>query len=195
MTLRSSAIYHAKQAMTLSRLNGLSNPALSRFETENGTRWRFDYQAHDGARYVVILKSASDYREHGGAVDATMTKEANAAPAPAPVAEEGVEIGETGPDWEPTAATRYYAQRGENGPFEFGPTPEAALAALNAKAPAPVAPVAPVARVAAPVARVVGLVPMVALSAFLSREIERADWAADVIDSADWMADDSASLF
>jgi hypothetical protein len=40
----------------------------------------------------------------------------------------GIEYGETGPDWEPTDATRYYAQRGKV--FEFGPTPEAAIAKL-----------------------------------------------------------------
>lgn len=32
-----------------------------------------------------------------------------------------ISIGETGPDWEPTQATRYYAQRGE-GKFAFGAT-------------------------------------------------------------------------
>lgn len=93
MTLRTTAIYHAKQAKALLALNGIDNPALSRFQTPDGTRWRFEYRDGDSA-YVVILKSASDYREHGGAVDATRTKEANAAPetvsdaapAPAPVA-------------------------------------------------------------------------------------------------------------
>jgi hypothetical protein len=42
-----------------------------------------------------------------------------------------VTTGETGPDWEPTPATAYYAQRGDDGPFMFGPTPEAAQAALE----------------------------------------------------------------
>lgn len=51
-----------------------------------------------------------------------------------------IETGETGPDWEPTDATRYYAQykvgaKGAlhaHGRFAFGPSPEAAIAALKA---------------------------------------------------------------
>jgi hypothetical protein len=41
-----------------------------------------------------------------------------------------LETGETGPDWEPTDATRYYAQRGD-GPFAFGPTVTDAVIALE----------------------------------------------------------------
>lgn len=37
----------------------------------------------------------------------------------------------TGPDWEPTAATKYFAQLGKN--YAFGPTKRAALAALKEK--------------------------------------------------------------
>lgn len=40
-------------------------------------------------------------------------------------------IEETGTDWEPGFNNKFYAQRGE-GKFAFGPTPEAALAALLA---------------------------------------------------------------
>lgn len=36
-----------------------------------------------------------------------------------------VVIGETGPDWEPTEATKYYAQLGER--YAFGATPAEAL--------------------------------------------------------------------
>lgn len=43
--------------------------------------------------------------------------------------EDAITIDLTGPDWEPTEATRYFAQR-EGGTFDFGPTPEAALTAL-----------------------------------------------------------------
>lgn len=42
-----------------------------------------------------------------------------------------VHTDETGPDWEPTAQTRYYAQRGTDGPFMFGPSPELAREALR----------------------------------------------------------------
>lgn len=41
-----------------------------------------------------------------------------------------IETGETGPDWEPTPATRCYAQRGKR--FAFGPTEAAAREALEA---------------------------------------------------------------
>lgn len=40
-----------------------------------------------------------------------------------------VEVGLTGRDWEPTAATKFYAQCGDK--FAFGPTEEAARAALE----------------------------------------------------------------
>jgi|AACY02.17.fsa_nt_gi hypothetical protein len=76
MTLRSTAIYHAKAAFSLMTLRGLGS-ALVRFETDHGVRYRFEYEDADGARFVVILRRASDYREHGGAVDASMTKAAN----------------------------------------------------------------------------------------------------------------------
>ncbi|MER8406973.1 hypothetical protein NKH16_19955 [Mesorhizobium sp. M1307] len=39
-------------------------------------------------------------------------------------------VGETGPDWEPDATTKYYAQI--EGIYAFGSTPEAAIAALEA---------------------------------------------------------------
>lgn len=39
-----------------------------------------------------------------------------------------IEVGETGPDWEPTADNKFYAQI--EGDFEFGPTPAAAVKAL-----------------------------------------------------------------
>lgn len=39
-----------------------------------------------------------------------------------------IEVGETGPDWEPTAETKFYAQ--VDGDFEFGPTPAAAVRKL-----------------------------------------------------------------
>ncbi|AMR79468.1 hypothetical protein [Cupriavidus nantongensis] len=42
---------------------------------------------------------------------------------------EGAEIGETGPDWEPTAKTKYYAQRGNL--YAFGPTIYRALENLQ----------------------------------------------------------------
>lgn len=41
-----------------------------------------------------------------------------------------ITIGETGPDWEPTTKTRYFAQRGETAPFGFGATEAEALADL-----------------------------------------------------------------
>lgn len=41
-------------------------------------------------------------------------------------------IDETGPDWEPGTADAYFAQRGPQGQFAFGPTPQAALEALLA---------------------------------------------------------------
>lgn len=37
----------------------------------------------------------------------------------------------TGPDWEPTSATKYYAQLGKE--FAFGPTKKDAVAALKRK--------------------------------------------------------------
>jgi hypothetical protein len=37
-----------------------------------------------------------------------------------------IEVGETGPDWEPTAATKFYAQRLGSSKAEFGPSPEEA---------------------------------------------------------------------
>lgn len=40
-----------------------------------------------------------------------------------------ISIGETGPDWEPTAEMRYYAQRGD-GVFVFGATEREAFEAL-----------------------------------------------------------------
>lgn len=47
---------------------------------------------------------------------------------------DGIESGHTGADWEPTDATRFYAQRdgvAEGGPFAFGPTRVAAIEALH----------------------------------------------------------------
>ena len=45
---------------------------------------------------------------------------------------DGIELGETGPDWEPVAATRFYASRPDapGQPFAFGATKADALAAL-----------------------------------------------------------------
>lgn len=55
-------------------------------------------------------------------------KGADSAAAPEAI----ITTGETGPDWEPTDETRFYAQRG-GGEFSFGPTAEAAHDALLEK--------------------------------------------------------------
>lgn len=53
-----------------------------------------------------------------------------------PAAQDAIETGRTGPDWEPTSKTAFYAQLGKD--FAFGPTPEAATEALMAQiAPTP----------------------------------------------------------
>jgi hypothetical protein len=43
-----------------------------------------------------------------------------------------IEVGLTGEDWEPTEATKFFAQINEK-EYEFGPTKEAALEALLAE--------------------------------------------------------------
>jgi hypothetical protein len=45
---------------------------------------------------------------------------------------DGRTFGFTGGDWQPNPAERFYCQSGESGPFAFGATPAAALAALLA---------------------------------------------------------------
>lgn len=42
-----------------------------------------------------------------------------------------VDVGLTGPDWEPTPDMKYYAQLGKE--YEFGPTKREAIAALKKK--------------------------------------------------------------
>lgn len=78
--------------------------------------------AEADSRRFNVLENAIDYAERAHAVR--------------------IETAETGPDWEPTKAMAYYAQilkAGEtldnvaHGAFEFGPTPEAARAALIEK--------------------------------------------------------------
>ena len=98
MTQRSTAIYHAKAAFSHMRFRGVMSPALVRFDTPQGTRFRFTYDAPDGSRFIVILRHASDYREHGGAVDALMTKAANLEAAQEPETQE--------PDSEPETDTQ-----------------------------------------------------------------------------------------
>ncbi|MCX7562250.1 hypothetical protein OS176_01625 [Xanthomonadaceae bacterium XH05] len=44
-----------------------------------------------------------------------------------------ITIGLVGPDWEPRAATRYYAERSGSGEYAFGSTPAEALAQLEAR--------------------------------------------------------------
>mgnify|MGYP003629453991 CR=1 FL=1 len=96
MTLRSTAIYHAKAAFSLMGMTGRQDSNLSRLTTGESARWRFDYTAPNGAAFVVILRHAADYRERGGAVDATATKAANmAAPAPVEAAPAPVEAVKT----------------------------------------------------------------------------------------------------
>ncbi|ARK07527.1 hypothetical protein LAV_00152 [Sphingobium phage Lacusarx] len=48
-----------------------------------------------------------------------------------PADAEGISYGLTGPDWEPTEATRYYAQRGKH--FGFGRTPVLARKDLTSR--------------------------------------------------------------
>lgn len=49
----------------------------------------------------------------------------------AEVCKDGIESGLTGEDWEPTASTRYYAQKGEL--YAFGRTEKEAITALLKK--------------------------------------------------------------
>ncbi len=46
---------------------------------------------------------------------------------------DNVTIGLTSDDWELTAGTKYFAQRGEDGAFDFGGTEQEALANLLAR--------------------------------------------------------------
>lgn len=74
-TPRNRAIYRAKQAFALMWTNGRPG-GLIRFHTDDGVRWFF---RDSESGYIVILKHATDYRDRGGAVDATRTRDTNMA--------------------------------------------------------------------------------------------------------------------
>ena len=76
-TGRDTAIYFAKQAFAHKHMTGNSR-SLIRYETADGARWSY---THESTGFVIVLKHAADYREHGGAVDARRTKQATAARA------------------------------------------------------------------------------------------------------------------
>lgn len=177
MTQHSRACYFARRAADLCRYNGLMTPGFSRLPApRDGAIWQF---CHEESGLVILLnasgavnaKATKAAREEAAAADlarlvaSAKEAEAMAREVDSALAALDIESGPVGEDWKSNGpAESFYAQapalpNGRPGPFAFGPSEEAARAALArllatapARAPLPAfcVPLAPTRSASAP---------------------------------------------